>query len=76
MARFHPGVSALGLAVGVHTSVAAHGINVIAIAQGASEANISLVVVDNDATEAVRAIHDIFELHLPTEQRSHSWKEA
>jgi len=65
-----------GLAARVFSSVAAHGINVIAIAQGASEANISLVVVDNDATEAVRAIHDIFELHLPTEQRSHSWQEA
>jgi aspartokinase/homoserine dehydrogenase 1 len=65
-----------GLAARVFTSVAAHGINVIAIAQGASEANISLVVVDSDATEVVRAIHDIFELHLPTEQRSHSWQEA
>ena len=65
-----------GLAGRVFTAVASHGINVIAIAQGASEANISLVVVDADATQAVRAIHDIFELHLPTEQRSHSWQEA
>lgn len=65
-----------GLAARVFTSVASHGINVIAIAQGASEANISLVVVDSDSTQVVRAIHDIFELHLPTEQRSHSWQEA
>lgn len=65
-----------GLAARVFTAVAAHGINVIAIAQGSSEANISLVVVDSDSTAAVRAIHDIFELHLPTEQRSHSWQQA
>jgi aspartate kinase len=65
-----------GLAARVFTAVAAHGINVIAIAQGSSEANISLVVVDSDATEVVRAIHDIFELHLPTDQRSHAWQEA
>jgi aspartokinase/homoserine dehydrogenase 1 len=52
------------------------GINVIAIAQGASEANISLVVTDSRCGHggAVRAIHDIFELHLPTEERSHSWQ--
>lgn len=65
-----------GLAARVFTAVAAHGINVIAIAQGSSEANISLVVADGDATQVVRAIHDIFELHLPTEQRSHSWQAA
>jgi aspartate kinase len=58
-----------GLAARLFTAVAAHGINVIAIAQGSSEANISLVVLDTDATEALRAIHDAFELHLPTEAR-------
>ncbi len=63
-----------GLAARVFTAVAEHGINVVAIAQGASEANISLVVVDSDATQAVRAIHDIFELHLPTEERSARWQ--
>ena len=65
-----------GLAARVFTAVAAHGINVIAIAQGSSEANISLVVVDSDASAAVRAIHDIFELHLPTEERTHNWQAA
>jgi aspartate kinase len=65
-----------GLAARVFTAVAHHGINVIAIAQGSSEANISLVVVDSDSTEVVRAIHDIFELHLPTEERTHSWQQA
>lgn len=63
-----------GLAARIFTAVAVKGINVIAIAQGASEANISLVVTDADAATAVRAIHDIFELHLPTEERSHSWQ--
>ncbi len=58
-----------GLAARVFTAVAQAGINVIAIAQGSSEANISLVVVDADVTSALRAIHDIFELHLPTEER-------
>lgn len=60
-----------GLAARVFTAVAQRGINVIAIAQGSSEANISLVVLDADATEALRAIHDIFELHLPTAERMH-----
>ena len=58
-----------GLAARLFTAVATHGINVIAIAQGSSEANISLVVLDTDATVALRAIHDAFELHLPTESR-------
>jgi len=65
-----------GLAARVFTAVATHGINVIAIAQGSSEANISLVVTDSDASEAVRSIHEIFELHLPTEERVHHWHEA
>ena len=37
-------------------------INVIAIAQGSSEINISLVVAQGDADRAVRTIHDEFEL--------------
>jgi aspartate kinase len=40
-------------------------INVIAIAQGSSEFNISLVVGKGDADEAVRAIHQEFELEKP-----------
>jgi aspartokinase/homoserine dehydrogenase 1 len=35
---------------------------VIAIAQGSSEANISLVVGEKDADQAVRSIHEAFEL--------------
>jgi aspartate kinase len=37
-------------------------INIIAIAQGSSEFNISLVVAQGDADKAVRAIHEEFEL--------------
>lgn len=40
-------------------------INVIAIAQGSSETNISLVVAQGDADRAVRAIHKEFELEKP-----------
>jgi len=38
-------------------------INVIAIAQGSSEFNISLVIPRSEADQAVRAIHQEFELH-------------
>ena len=38
------------------------GINVIAISQGSSERNISLVVTERDAAAAVRAIHRAFQL--------------
>lgn len=40
-------------------------INVIAIAQGSSEHNISLVVAQGDADKAVRAIHKEFKLERP-----------
>jgi aspartate kinase len=40
-------------------------INVIAIAQGSSETNISLVVARGEADRAVRAIHKEFELEKP-----------
>jgi aspartokinase len=59
-----------GLAAGIFKAVGREAINVIAIAQGSSEANVSLVVKDNDTAQAVRAIHDIFELHRPTEARA------
>lgn len=58
-----------GLAGGIFNAMGNERINVIAIAQGSSEANVSLVVDDKDATAAVRAIHDIFELYRPTEER-------
>ena len=51
-----------GIAGRVFNALGAQGINVIAIAQGSSEANISLVVLQAEADEAIRAIHDTFEL--------------
>jgi aspartate kinase len=51
-----------GIAARVFNALGTKEINVIAIAQGASEANISLVVLTGDADEAIRAIHDAFEL--------------
>ena len=61
-----------GLAAGVFGAVARHQINVIAIAQGSSEANISFVIGEEDAATALRAVHDGFELEKPTtERRTH-----
>jgi aspartate kinase len=51
-----------GIAATVFGALGAEGINVIAISQGSSERNISLVVTEEDATAAVRAIHRAFQL--------------
>lgn len=51
-----------GIASGVFGALAAEHINVIAISQGSSERNISLVVTESDAAKAVRAIHAAFQL--------------
>ncbi len=56
--RGTPGISAR-----VFGALGEAGINVIAIAQGSSEVNISLVVAADQADEAVRRIHNAFELH-------------
>jgi aspartokinase/homoserine dehydrogenase 1 len=53
--RHQPGVS--GRIFGV---LGNHGINVRAIAQGASERNVSVVVSATDGPGAVRAVHDAF----------------
>lgn len=60
-----------GLAAGVFGAVAQHHINVIAIAQGSSEANISFVIDEANTATALRAIHDMFELHKPTPVRAY-----
>ena len=52
----------LGIAANVFNALGKAGINVIAISQGSSERNISLVVTEQDAAEAVRAIHRAFQL--------------
>ena len=51
-----------GIAATVFGALGREGINVIAISQGSSERNISLVVTEDDATAAVRAIHRAFRL--------------
>jgi aspartate kinase len=51
-----------GVASRIFGAVAKRGINVIMIAQGSSELNLAFVVNDKDCEEAVRAIHEEFEL--------------
>jgi len=51
-----------GIASRVFGALGARHINVIAIAQGSSEYNISLVVAQGDGDEAVRRIHEEFKL--------------
>ena len=51
-----------GIASRVFTALATAGISVVAIAQGSSERNISFVVAETDANEAVRRIHSTFQL--------------
>jgi bifunctional aspartokinase / homoserine dehydrogenase 1 len=51
-----------GIAARVFSALAAAKINIIAIAQGSSELNLSLVVDGKDATAALRAIHAAFQL--------------
>ncbi len=53
-----PGVSAR-----VFRALGARRINVLAIAQGSSELNITLAVAEPDADDAVRALHAEFDLH-------------
>jgi aspartate kinase len=49
-----------GLAGRVFTAVANAGVNVLMIAQGSSEVNISFVVLESDAKKAAKALHDEF----------------
>ncbi len=51
-----------GIAAKVFGALGAENINVIAISQGSSERNISLVVSESDASRAVRVIHEAFAL--------------
>lgn len=51
-----------GVAARIFSAVARHGVNVIMIAQGSSELNLAFVVNDRDCEEAVRALHEEFEL--------------
>jgi aspartokinase/homoserine dehydrogenase 1 len=51
-----------GIAARVFTALSSSGINVIAIAQGSSELNISFVVEEVQAADAARAVHTAFQL--------------
>lgn len=51
-----------GIAGRVFRALARQGVNVLAIAQGSSELNISLAVEDPDVEPALRALHDAFGL--------------
>jgi aspartate kinase len=51
-----------GIAATVFGALGGRAINVIAISQGSSERNISLVVEESDAATAVRALHEAFHL--------------
>ncbi len=55
-----------GVAARVFTAVANAGVNVLMIAQGSSEVNISFVVADEDAARAARALHQEFITKRPT----------
>lgn len=53
-------IGAKGIAGRTFDAVAKADVNIIAIAQGSSELNISFVVEQADARKAVRAVHDAF----------------
>lgn len=53
---------ARGVAARVFGALAQAGINIVAIAQGSSELNISFVIEARDAVEAQRRVHDAFQL--------------
>ena len=52
----------LGIAARVFAALGDAGINIVAIAQGSSELNISFVVAAKDAPAAQRAVHTAFQL--------------
>ena len=56
-----------GISGKVFSALGEAGVNVIAISQGSSELNISLIVAEKEAAETVRAIHRAFELHKPAQ---------
>jgi len=51
-----------GVAARVFDGLATGGINVVAIAQGSSERNISFVVNESDLAEAAQRVHTVFQL--------------
>lgn len=57
-----------GISAKVFGAMGENEINVVAISQGSSEVNISLIVAAQDAAKAVLAIHQAFELHKPASE--------
>lgn len=53
-----------GVAGRLFGAIARAGVNIMAIAQGASELNITFAVHQDDASRAIRTVHDEFGLHL------------
>ena len=51
-----------GIAARLFGAMGEHNLNVVAVAQGSSEANMSLVLASADADAAVRYIHSAFKL--------------
>ena len=51
-----------GIAARLFTALAEAGVNILSIAQGSSEYNISLVIAAGEVERAVRAVHGTFEL--------------
>jgi len=52
-----------GIAARTFSAIAAAGVNIVAIAQGSSELNITVAVAEGDATRALRALHSEYQLH-------------
>jgi len=52
-----------GIAARTFSAIGAAGVNIIAIAQGSSELNITIAVSENDATRALAALHAEYQLH-------------
>ncbi len=52
-----------GIAARTFSAISSAGVNIIAIAQGSSELNITVAVEETDATAALRALHEEYQLH-------------
>jgi aspartate kinase len=52
-----------GIAARTFSAIAAAGVNIVAIAQGSSELNITVAVSEGDATRALLALHSEYQLH-------------
>src|SRR5207237_1880827 len=65
-----------GIAARTFSAIGGAGVNIIAIAQGSSELNITVAVEEKDATPALRALHDEYQLHKVRPLADSSGREA